>query len=487
MFPKLESKAPCEPSHANGVAAMDVSRIPAASKQRTTSSLQPPEPRARRWIWIYVNAFGLGLLAVFVAAAWAMMLRISGIVDAAWWPPAPPWEWQSWQLMALVVCALPYILAFCASKLYQLSAFSHYDLQLRLQERSANPWLDDQEWRVLAERAEEIWIYESRRFSESRRMASLHGLIFGLVSSLTLVTCAMVVTPYLFATGPGAPDIDTSQRALVAIAVGTASAFAFAIDLGRIVFRVALRDAGAEIFSFATKNAILVVASALLLGTLLCAGLVQIGPNNGTVPLGVPGFIVIGATIAIVGGRAVRFVSDRAASVLGIAASRSAETSDLSQIEGLVEEDIARLAEEGVDSLHALAFIPLPRLLFNTKYGLERLCDWQDQALLLIHVGPAKARLLREHLLVRGAIGAQDASFRFFSQAQPPAASTEDSVQHKIHNLLGFATYDQARFAMTELGNDEDVNRLRVYVTAAHALEWANGDGDGDAAGASPR
>lgn len=449
---------------------------PGASKERTTSAFQPPSRLARLRITVYANLFGSGLLIVFLASAAAMLTHLAHVTDArsvVWWQihRLPPWH-----LMALIVCSLPYILAFCAVNLYRWSAFSRYDFRLLWQRRSANLSLSDERWQALAERAEQVWNYEAQRFSESRRMASL--------SSLTLFICTMILARYL----AGESDASRSPRSLIAIAVGTAIAFAFANDLGRILFRVALRDAGAEIFSFATKNSILVAASTLLFSTLLCSGLAQLndagvgdGAGGKPIPLGVPGFIVIGATIAIIGGRAVRLVSDRAASALGLPASRAAETSDLTQLEGLGEEDIARLAEEGVDSLHALAFIPLPRLLFNTKYGLERLCDWQDQALLLTHFGLAKARLLRDHMLVRGAIAAQDAAQAFFSgvpprRAEQADAAASESVRDKLANLLGFATDAQATFALNQLADDEVVNRLRVYATAAHSLEWSDGE-----------
>jgi hypothetical protein len=393
---------------------------------------------------------------------------------------ADPWGLDPWHLMSLLVCTLPFTLAWCAVSLYRWSASSRHGFRLVCRSQSGNTSLDDRAWHSLAERAEKVWNYEWQRFSESLRMAGLHGLIFGLISSLTLIVCTMILGDLLFGNkAPAATDVaigGPSKPALIAVAIGTATAFAFANELGRILFRVALRDAGTEIFSFATKNTILVVASALLFSTLLSSGLAQLnGHNDTTTPLGVHGFIVIGATIAVVGGRAMRFVSDRATSVLGLGTARAVEATDLAQIEGLREDDIGRLAEEGVDSLHALAFIPLPRLLFNTKYGLERLCDWQDQALLLTHVGPAKARLLREHMLVRGAIAAQDVARRFFpgapdDQGQIDGAA-DQPMQDKIANLLGFASYAHARFALNELVNDEVVNRLRVYATAAHTFE----------------
>src|SRR5512140_3914441 len=80
-----------------------------ASKQRTTSSMQPPARRARQWITIYTNLWGLGILVVLVAAAWAMLQHLSELAPTtpAWWPP---WEWPPWHLIALIVCTLPYIL-----------------------------------------------------------------------------------------------------------------------------------------------------------------------------------------------------------------------------------------------------------------------------------------------------------------------------------------------------------------------------------------
>lgn len=464
-----------------------------SGEERTTSSSQPPERRARRLITLYANLYGVGIFVVFAAAAWAMLLRL-GEVDHTTMDPRDVRYLAPWHLVAILVCSLPYILAFCAVNLYRWSAFSRYDFRLLGQGRSANPAMDDRAWKELSERATEVWDYESRRFSESRRMASLHALIFGLVSSLVLFICTMIVAPYLFVEGTA-----QTQPVLIAVAVGTATAFAFANDLGRIIFRVALRDAGAEIFSFATKNAILVVAAALLFSTLLCSGLAHDNQGDGqTIPLGVPGFMMVGATIAIVGGRAVRFVSDRAASVMGLGAGRAPEATDLTRLEGVDEDDIGRLAEEGVDSLHALAFIPLPRLYFNTKYSLDRLCDWQDQALLLVHFGQAKAQLLREHLLVRGAIGAQDAAQRFFASAAEttpgaaettpaPGGETGDPALGKLAGLLGFAAYTHAKFAFEELAQDENVNRLRVYATAAHKLEWTGEDQRADEGDASRR
>lgn len=63
------------------------------------------------------------------------------------------------------------------------------------------------------------------------------------------------------------------------------------------------------------------------------------------------------------------------------------------------------------------------------------------------------------------------------SESAAESGAESAAVKEKIANLLGFATYAQAEFAINQIVNDEDVNRLRVYATAAHSLEWSEDGG----------
>src|SRR5262249_18352755 len=57
----------------------------------------------------------------------------------------------------------------------------------------------------------------------------------------------------------------------------------------------------------------------------------------------------------------------------------------LTELEGIDSWTEARLAEEGVDNVQALANAPLQRLVLRTHFTTQRLVDWVDQALLDVH------------------------------------------------------------------------------------------------------
>jgi hypothetical protein len=57
----------------------------------------------------------------------------------------------------------------------------------------------------------------------------------------------------------------------------------------------------------------------------------------------------------------------------------------LTELEGIDGWTEARLAEEGVDNVQALATAPLQRLVLRTHFTTQRLVDWVDQALLYVH------------------------------------------------------------------------------------------------------
>jgi hypothetical protein len=57
----------------------------------------------------------------------------------------------------------------------------------------------------------------------------------------------------------------------------------------------------------------------------------------------------------------------------------------VTELEGIDSWTEARLAEEGIDNVQALASAPLQRLVLRTHFTTPRLVDWVDQALLYIH------------------------------------------------------------------------------------------------------
>jgi hypothetical protein len=77
------------------------------------------------------------------------------------------------------------------------------------------------------------------------------------------------------------------------------------------------------------------------------------------------------------------------------------ETDPLTQLEGIDIYDRARLMDEGVTNVEALAHHDLVELLLKTRIPASRLVDWVDQAILYIHCGgggdDAVLGVLRRH------------------------------------------------------------------------------------------
>ncbi len=77
---------------------------------------------------------------------------------------------------------------------------------------------------------------------------------------------------------------------------------------------------------------------------------------------------------------------------LPIRSVRVDETEPLTDLEGIDIYDRARLAEEGVTNVEALAHGDLIELLLQTRIPPQRLVDWVDQAILPVHLGNPSCR-----------------------------------------------------------------------------------------------
>lgn len=266
------------------------------------------------------------------------------------------------------------------------------------------------------------WEYERELMEGAIHRMGRHAGILGFLASSILTTCTVLMT---------------TEDDLIALAVGTSVTISFTLHLGQIFFRSASNDATARMMARASRTLLIVSVCALFFGALLLQGNplsaiprapgtsamteepatapaptaaapAPVAPPKDDNPLsGRTGALLIGIGVALIGERVLRIVTNRAASLLGLEGFAAPEPGDLNIIDGLSEEDASRLAEERIDSIHALAFTPTARIFFNTVYGLPRICDWQDQALLIERVGRTNALLLREQFFIRGAIAAR--------------------------------------------------------------------------------
>jgi len=125
------------------------------------------------------------------------------------------------------------------------------------------------------------------------------------------------------------------------------------------------------------------------------------------------------------------------------------------------DEEVDRLVEEGIDSVHALAFYSTPKLFFNTPFSLHRICDWQDQALLIALLGASRGRIFRDQLMIRGAIDAQRVALDVTSKNLPATDRTD------LLKVLGLSTEVQAQLAFRFLADNEVARRIAIYRKAA--------------------
>jgi hypothetical protein len=175
------------------------------------------------------------------------------------------------------------------------------------------------------------------------------------------------------------------------------------------------------------------------------------------------GSIAMGIAVGLLGDRAFLAVSNRAAALLGAEPEVIDRSVDLRAIEGLGRDDQQRLQEENIGSLHALAFVPVPRLFFNSSFNLQRICDWQDQALLLVYVGVSRARALREFFQIRGIIDAQ--RLASIADTLPP------EVWQQLVACMSFPGETHLRQLFARLLTDARIDELRVYRGAALRVE----------------
>ncbi len=377
------------------------------------------------------------------------------------------------RLRALGACAMPAILAVCSSMLVE-RRFARGDFRLKV---SYAPGTSTRDRIELREKIERMWVYENELMRESVQRMARHAAIFGFVASAILIACAVILLRYA--------RTQNELRYLVALSVGAACTVSFTLNLGQILFRSASNDSTARMMAWSARTLLVVSVAAVFLGVALLSGPDDGngGAEKGYLFQGYKGALIVGVAVALLGERALRTVTDRAASVLGVNQAAPMRGSDLTLIDGLNDEDVARLSEERIDSAHALAFMPTPRIFFNTTYSLQRICDWQDQALLIARVGRTNAQLLREQYLVRGAIAARQLAREIvgpsrsaLSALRGPAESSSEPIsvpaephedeQDRLRALakaLGFTGINQAVLGLRCLVDDEEIERLEVF------------------------
>jgi hypothetical protein len=414
---------------------------PSASMPREPRDAEPRAPRESgpaSFITqlFYALAAALSWLAPFMVRpiltlAFAGILVIDYQLLGAWDPGLWP------KLGVLGLTAAPNILVGTISFLMSRRSLR---TRWRIHIPDRDPSGTDPSWAERKKSSENTWHYEDELMHASIQRLGRHGVVFGFLASGILSTCAVIALPQRD------PNL---LRYLIPLTTGTAVFVSFTLNLGKLLFRSASNDATARMMAAAARTLLIVSVTTIFLSTVLLAG-TQSESAAGFSYTGVKGALVIGVATGLIGERVLGVVTDRAATILGLSSLTPKNLSELHAIDGLSEEDIGRLAEERIDSVHALAFTPTPRIFFATTYSLQRICDWQDQALLIDRLGSTKAQILREKYLIKGA-----------TEAGRLAASVSDFPA--LAAALGFNDETQAKRALKQLAREEVVLRLEVF------------------------
>ena len=302
--------------------------------------------------------------------------------------------------------------------------------------------------------AQWLWIYERAR-AQTRYESGLlpQVAVFGLLSSATLAFCVLGIHLPASQLFPNIVQVPTWHIWVAWTVLATATT-SFLLMTGRLLVRIAGNDATTRTFANAARSYGLGVVSGGLLACLTVSD-----ADSGTAQTS----IAMGIAVGLLGERAFLAVSNRAAALLGAEPEVVDHGLELRAIEGLGVEDMQRMQEENIASVHALAFVPVPRLFFNSSYNLQRICDWQDQAMLLVYVGVNRARALRDFFQIRGVIDAQR------------LAITQDTLAPEVWQQLvacmSFPSETHLRQLFTRMVSDARIDELRVYRGAALRLD----------------
>lgn len=377
-------------------------------------------------------------------------------------------------LALVALSATPLMLSFGAALIakWQQAPRSRHSFQPEREKPEPIWTAREKQWKAeAAERIRHLWTIESRRALQAQHRMIQHACLYGFATS-AVFAWGLVMN--------NTTDLACQTR-MMTIAAATAAFTSFSLSFGRISVRASIRDTSARMFAYALRAVIISVLAAVLLVALLwhhnASGTIAAGTAaaiKDTAVLseqpfkGATSFMMLGMLVALIGEGVLSQLTARAAAMVNLSLSQTGSDGhkQLHAVDGLSDHDLVRLGEEGIDSVHALAMASTAYLYFSTPYTLQRICDWQDQALLITYLGISKAQSCREKLMIRGGIDLQRKADYMVTVALPgDGAPHDDSLKtlEIIRSSLGFISIEQARESLFPMAQDETIRRLRIF------------------------
>jgi hypothetical protein len=409
---------------------------------------------ARGWRGVLLDFETLGWPRVLAFGAWVLLVvstyaSLERVVGGGELTLLGLWTLKTVPLLLAVLVGLPNVALFIIARMI-LFRFARRSFSLHFRSEAEDPVPA-----AALRQAEWAWSYERTR-AQTRYEAGLlpQVAVFGLLSSATLAFCVLGIhlpPEQLFPNLHSVP----MWHIWVAWTVLATATTSFLLMIGRILVRIASDDATTRTFANAARSYGLCVVSGGLLAC-LTVSTTEVTETAQT-------SIAMGIAVGLLGDRAFLAVSNRAAALLGAEPEVIDPGTELRAIEGLGSEDQQRLQEESIGSVHALAFVPVPRLFFNSSLNLQRICDWQDQALLQVYIGASRARALREFFQIRGVVDAQ--RLAGLQETLP------SEVWQQLVACMSFPSEAHLRQLFARLAGDSRIDELRAYRGAALRID----------------
>ncbi|HEX8106085.1 MAG TPA: hypothetical protein VF516_00090 [Kofleriaceae bacterium] len=305
----------------------------------------------------------LGFAALCFVIALAAPGSMFDLPELRWLPPS---EWPGWILQ------LHWFLGFLIIAPFAVVAILGRDLRVT-RERGQRLWLvartpslagippehakeDEELWNKRQTAAMTSWEYEQDRSGWLQGRLVLQALIFGDLTTFALLCSALLAASGLHA--------DRNTVTQLACSIAAATGTAFLANLARIMLRVSGGDVTTRTFSWAIRSVILVIIADIGLYVLLDGEAPSLTSN-------VPHALLLGVFVGATGDHAIQFLLDKATKVFNAGEAAAHKASPLLEIEGVTDAHVDRLEEEGIVSIHDLAFVPTARLFFSTTYSLQ--------------------------------------------------------------------------------------------------------------------
>jgi tetratricopeptide (TPR) repeat protein len=270
-----------------------------------------------------------------------------------------------------------------------------------------------------------------------------------------LIACLLAAVGWtlVFFPAPG----DGSELIPVPIPVAYGFLGAYILGLGSLVRQYVTDDLQLRYYTSLSYRFLVVFVLSWLIT-------IMVPETTGDAATPINRYLLAAFAIGLVPTTGLRIAQRLGTTVLGNAASEFREDQPLSRLDGLNPFHEDRLFLEGIENMQNLASARVVDLMLKTRYPVERIVDWIDQALLHLHA--------RQRIGDFQSLGMRTATD--FLDAYEPAAAPTGELASGRANLArlfgGLADSADATTALTYL--DTMVATLRRDPNFFHVRHW---------------